>query len=457
MCAWCMACLCWVIAARTNAQGTLTTGERTGAWQLRVTVLDSLEGDPIEGVELSWKDGTVPRLDHTDRYGRCTIGGMSAGGGTIEVHFSIVGHRARSVTFPLPREGATRSEVVRLSSLELPAVELVRPAPELIFQRPDLHAADLLINDQGIWVLAYERPRMLRAEAEQGREILRDVRLLLLDTLKRERASVPVGEDVLGLRRDLRDAVVIEGSANAFAVARSADGLVLTPFGLDDLRRKVLPWTDSIPGRVLGSNGDQVKPAFDHIAYDPPRDSAELICTVVDSFMLQLFRSEYRFLRGPEKVVAMNLAQELGVDKEIVAGYMSGFQHNIWFKPLYAPLFVSGDTLLVFDHGAGMLRKFTRGFHEHGRVPLPYLGRVDGRDWAGRVLQDRATERLYAVFARNGQQWLRPIDPVTGRLGERKRITHRYPERLQVHGGAVYYVYRPVESLQKRSIYRERL
>ena len=90
-------------------------------------------------------------------------------------------------------------------------------------------------------------------------------------------------------------------------------------------------------------------------------------------------------------------------------------------------------------------------------MALPYLGRADGKDWSGRILQDRATGMLYAVFARNGQQWLRPIDPVTGTLGDRRRITYRYPERLQVHGGAAYYIHRPVESLQKRSIYRERL
>jgi hypothetical protein len=42
-------------------------------------------------------------------------------------------------------------------------------------------------------------------------------------------------------------------------------------------------------------------------------------------------------------------------------------------------------------------------------------------------------------------------------MGERRRITYKYPERVQVYSNAIYYVYRPQESLQKRSIYRERL
>jgi hypothetical protein len=36
-------------------------------------------------------------------------------------------------------------------------------------------------------------------------------------------------------------------------------------------------------------------------------------------------------------------------------------------------------------------------------------------------------------------------------------LTYRYPERTQVFNGSVYYVYRPFESLQKRSIYRENM
>lgn len=422
---------------------------------IEVTVLDSLEGAPIEHVSVAWSDNGASIQGTTDSEGHCLVRQLSDA--TVSLLFRLPSYRSRTVVLRWEERPTKSKLIVRLSSLELPPVEVVRPKPEVIFQRPDLHAADLLINDEGIWVLAYEHPRMLRSEGEAGEEILRDVRLVLLDTLYREFASCPVPEEVKGLRRDLHNTVVIEGTSRAFGVARTADDIELVPFGLEDLRGKVLPWTDSIPGWVLGSNTDKVMPVFDHLAYDPVGDSTRVVCTVMDTFMLSLFRSEYKYLKGPEKVVAMNLALELGVDKEVVAGYMSGFQHNIWFKPVYAPLFVVGDTLLVFDHASARLRKFTRDLKEAGRVPLPYLTKVEGRDWSGRIFHDRKSSALYAVFQRNGYQWLRVIDPVTGLLGERTRLTYRYPERTQVFDGHVYYVYRPFESLQKRSIYREKV
>lgn len=408
---------------------------------------------PVKGAVVRWPGGA----SSTNVFGQCTV----TWDGIHTVHVQVMHVSFDTLEVDLGKRSATTdgcwNVVVQEHIYTTREVVVTRPAPEPVFLRPDLHAADLLINDAGVWVLAYAHPRMLKAENESHQEILRDVRLVLLDTLFRELASCPVPEDVLGLRRDLRDEVVLEGTAHAFGVLRNGDDLRLVPFGLDDLRKKVLPWTDSIPGRVLGSNNDQVLPAFDHIAYDPVNDSAALVVSVVDSFMMRLFRSEYRFLKGPEKVAAMNLAAELHVDKEIVAGYMSGFQHNIWFKPVYAPLFTVGDTLLVLDHANGLLRKFDHGLTERGRVPLRYLTKGAKEPWAGRVVQDRRTRTLYAVFQRNGTCWLRAIDPVSGALAAKETVTYTYPERLQVHNGYLYYVYRPFESLQKKGIYRERL
>lgn len=423
--------------------------------RLRVLVLDSADRAPVANVEVAWSEN---RRQLTDAEGQVLV--EWTGAPTVTLAFSRIGFRSRTVEWTAGRSPRTDPFIVYLAATttEIDGISVTRPAPERVFDRTDVHAADLLINSEGLWVLAYVHPRLLRAEADAGKEILRDVRLVLLDTLFNEVARCAVPEDVLGLRRDPTDAVIIEGTTRAFSVGRTEEGaLVLLPFGLDDLRQRVLPWTDTIPGRVMGSRDDRVIPSVDHLAYDPILDSAQVVCTVVDSFMMELFRSEYRHLKGPEKVVAMNLAADLGVDKEVVAGYMSGFQHNLWFKPVYAPLFVVGDTLLVFDHANARLRKYTKDLLAIGSVPLPYLATNEGKGWSGKLLQDRRTRSIYAIFQRNGFQWLRLVDPVTGSLGERRRITYKYPERVQVHNGSVWYIHRPQESLKKRAIYRERL
>lgn len=431
--------------------GTKTAQAQTGS--RTVLVLDSLDGRPIPEVAITM-NGAVQHA--TDGEGRSRL--RWDGRSEVKVRFEHVSYRTLEVHV---RERANMGGewVVRLvpKDYQLGAVTVGRLVPEVVFERPDLHAADLLINDDGLWVLAYEHPRMVRSQTDASKEILRDVRLVLLDTFFNEVASCPVPEDVFGLRHDLRNAVVIEGTRHAFSVARRGGDLELLPFGLEELRQAVLPWTDSIPGWVLGSNAITEYPALDHLAFDPERDTTLRICSVVDTFMMELFRSSYKYMKGPDKVLAMNLAADLGSEKEVVAGYMSGFSRNIWYRPVYAPLYVVGDTLLVFDHERWLMRKFTRLFAPAGEVPLSYQRKADGPDRSGRIIQDRATEGLYALFRRNGNVWLRPIDPVSGTLGEPFRLSYAYPERVQVRGGEVYYIWRPYGSLQKRTIYRERL
>ena len=346
-------------------------------------------------------------------------------------------------------------------TIELGMAHVGRGAPETVYLRRDLHAADLLINEEGVWVLAYERPRLLKAEGEARASILRGTRLVLLDSAFREIASCPVPEDVLGLRRDLHGRVLIEGVGHAFHVSVADDAfgrlLFLGRFALDTLRSSVLPWTDSVGGAMLGSRYDQVLPLLEHVAHDRTLGATDVFCSVADTFMLSLFRSEYKYLRNADKVRAMELADELGVDKELVAGYMRGFQHNSWFKPLYAPMFVVGDTLLVFDHANGILRKYDGSRLAAGSVELDYL---NARTQAMRVLglmQDRATRRIYAHGRSGAHAWLAVVDPVTGGIGRKVRVTHPWPERLQVHDDAVYYVYRPTGGVQRNAIYRERL
>lgn len=417
-------------------------------------VLDSADGSAVAEAQLGWAGEGVQAL--TDDDGRFTIELRNAGA-VLEV--THVAYRTQRITFPGPSGLEGGRWVVRLGqrTILLAAAEVLRPRPEVVFQRDDLHAADLFVNHDGLWVLAYERPRMLRAEAEQGREILRDVRLVLLDTTHLELDALHLHEDVLGLHHDLRDMPIVRGTSSAYGVSRTRGGLHLSAFPLEELDRAVLPWTDSIPGWVLGTRSDGVQPRVDHMGHDPRLDSSALVATVLDSFMLQLFRSEYKYLSGRDKVVAMDLARRFGTDPETVAGYMAGFDRNIWFKPVYAPMFVVDDTIVVFDHYQDRLCKFDRRLKACGTVPLVHHLARQGRDWKGRVVQDARTGALYAEYQRAGQGWLQRIDPHTGRTGALTRLAYRYPEKVQVYGGDVYYIHRPQGSLQKRTLYRERL
>ena len=432
----------------------LAAGLCAQSGSVRGLVLDSADGRAISDAQLGWvgEGGMVI----TDAEGRFTLPLRNAG---TRLEVTHVAYRTKQQVFKGEKSLTDGRWVIWLASrtIELEPAEIKRAQPQVIFERKDVHAADLFINGDGLWVLAYQHPRMLRAEADQSVEILRDVRLVLLDTLYVEKASAPLHEDVLGLYHDLRDMPIVRGTGQAYGAALQDGVLSLVPFSLDHLDKAVLPWTDSIPDRVLGTIKDDVIPRVDHVAWAPALDSTAVVASVVDSFMMQLFRSEYKYLSGHDKVIAMDLAREFRTDPETVAGYMAGFDKNIWFKPVYAPMFVVQDTLLVFDHCQGRMRKYDHSFKQVGEAAIGHHLNRKGRDWKGRLLQDRRSGTIYAHYERFGQSWLQTIDPHTGDMGSITRLAYKYPGKVQVFDGYVYYIHRPYESLQKRAIYRERM
>ncbi|MEO8588504.1 MAG: hypothetical protein ABI432_03975 [Flavobacteriales bacterium] len=420
-------------------------------------VVDSISGSALEGAEVRVLGSAISVI--TDVHGHFRIPwDHRAPISILATHLGFV-----PVDLLLPPGDVKLGETLLLrmapAVIELDPFNFVRPPPEVVFQRDDLHVGAYFANDDGLWVLVYAKPQLWHSEGNAGEQVLRGARLYLLDTLFNERFSCPLPSDARGLYHDHNQRAIVEGMTDAWvaevrSMADGEEGIELGRIDRTTLHEAVLPWTDSIPSYLLGSNISPMYPAFDHIAYDPGTASSRLICSVEDTRLMDLFRSQYKYMSGHDKVVAMDLEQELGVDREVIAGYMTAFYNDPYFDVPYAPLFVVNDTLCVFDHYRERIRRFAPDLTALDEITMTYQKE---RTWKTRLLQDAVDGRIYAQFARGVHTWLREVNPGTGGLGRVITLTYPFPEEVQVHDGHAYYVYRPYGSLQHRTLYREAL
>lgn len=414
---------------------------------LRLHVLDSVSGAGIQAVTVMDRGG-LP-LGITDEGGECVV---SLGKETCPLVLRHISYGTRRVECPA---GPKVTVHWAMPAMPLPVAEVYdRSVPEVVMKHDRLDVAEFEITDEGIWVLAYGRPRMVRSEGMAGRTIYRDVTLFLLDTLWTEQASVPVMGDVLALHRDFHGNVYIEAPGAAYACLRSGRSILLEHIDRTTLSEAILPWTDTVPGWLIGNNDRRDFYAFDHFAHDPATRDTRVFCTAEDPFTRELFRSQYKYMNGHDKVVAMDLALRSGIDKQIIAGYMTGFQHDRYFHPPYAPLFIVHDTLCVFDHSCGAIRKFTRDLQPCDETPFTYHLR---NLWCGELVQDPVGGEVYLLEHRGPVATVRPVDTGSGSAGRSYALTHRHPEQVVVHAGFAYYTYRPFGSEQTRWLYRERI
>lgn len=415
-------------------------------------VLDSASSAPLVGAQVTERGSRSGVV--TDAAGRFRLPcGRTS---TLSLRISHMGHRPLERTVsPTEMEGGG-TLVFRMvpEVIILPEATVHRALPEVVYQRQDLHVGAYFANEDGLWVLVYEKPQLWHRQDRAGEQVLRGARLHLLDTLFQERHVLMLPSSARALHHDHRQRVIVEGMDEAWLAVKGDDGIELERIDRATLHDAVLPWTDSIPGYLLGNNLSTTYPAFDHIAYDPQAETARLICAVEDERLMDLFRSQYKYMSGHDKVVAMDLEKELGVDREVIAGYMTAFYNDPYFDVPYAPLFVVNDTLCVFDHYRERIRRFSTDLGAIDEVAMSHHAE---RNWKTALLQDAVNGKIYAVYAKGIHTWLREVDPMSGALGRVITLTHPFPEEVQVRAGHAYYVYRPYGSLQHRTLYRESL
>jgi hypothetical protein len=428
--------------------------------RVQLLVVDSLSGSPIAGVHVKATFSVASARTArsivlvSDREGRSVL--EVGANERVRLVLSHVSWNTVDRTFGAGElvDGATLRIAMLPRMVDIPEVVIRRAAPEVVFQRADLHVGDHCVTADGVWVLAYEQPQLWHRQESAGEQLFRHAALHLLDTLFREKASVALVGEVRCLYRDHRGRVVVDGRSKAWVATAPGDSIALQEVDRNLVHEALLPWTDSIAGHLLGSTRNPDWPAFDHVAYDPVADVQHSICSVEDALVMELFRSQYKYMSGPDKVVAMDLELELGVEREVIAGYMTGFHKDIYFHVPYAPLFVVRDTLCVFDHARGAIRRFTSAMVPVDEVPMKH---VRQRGWSERLVQDPADDAVYALFAHGPRTVVRRLDPATGALGRQAVLAHPFPDEVQVHDGHAYYVYRPTGAVDHRTLYRETL
>ncbi len=370
----------------------------------------------------------------------------------LRLRFTHISYHALDISVRATNDTLTFHMERRIN--EIPTVTIRATTPEVVYQRDDLHVGDHRVNDEGLWVLTYARSQLWHRQEEAGAQVFRDARLYLLDTLFNEVASCTLPEFARRLHQDHHGRVIVEGVEYAWVPARSSGTILLERMARTTLHDAILPWTDSIPGELIGNDRQDHWPAFRHFAFDPSTERTRTIHQVEDKHVMSLFRSQYKYMSGRDKVMAMNMERELGVDREVIAGYMTGFHRDAYFKVPYAPLFVVRDTLCVFDHAAGRLHRFTTDLAPCGETSITHHME---RGWRNGLSQDAATGTVYAMFHRNSRSILRAVDIHSGELGRSLTLTHPFPEEVRIHDGHAYYVYRPHGSTQRRTLYREAL
>lgn len=233
------------------------------------------------------------------------------------------------------------------------------------------------------------------------------------------------------------------------------DRFVLLPMAVEDVNAFLKPIIDTIHGKIIYTDYWKDYPSFNYFSYNEKDSARSKLISIEDADLMHAYNFEYYSLKPNEKLQARRLAMDLHVDKRVVASLMSGFTKSMFYEPLYAPLYIIRDTIAVFDHYKDLLFHIDRHGHKIDSIPISYNHPKNWKEWKNKMLKDEIENTIYAVYEKNGHKYLKQINVQTGKEQGRYSLQFHSADKLKIHNGYAYYIYRPFESTQEKFFYRE--
>jgi hypothetical protein len=330
------------------------------------------------------------------------------------------------------------------STTLLKAVE-ISAEPDTVFYNPEISVADYEFLDNNFILLTYDK-RLNKSSkiiyANQQNTILN---------------SYTVPDIAKELSKDYAGNIYVICEKNVYQIEVRNNIISLYPIKKDFFEDRIKPWVDTLNQQAFYSSFVWYYPAFDYYVYNRDDTSFKKIKHIIDKPLMELYRAQYKYVDGRDKLEAYRAQLKTGIDKEIWIAIWSGFPNSIYYKPLYAPMFIQKDTILIFDHYQNKIFRYNQSCEPIDSIDISYHNGIDKKEWKTLLIKDDETQTIYSVFLRGGRYYLKELNTSNGEVIGVYKLTHKYPEKLKIKGNYAYYVYRPFESLQKKFLYKEKI
>lgn len=280
-------------------------------------------------------------------------------------------------------------------------------------------------------------------------------RIILTDANQQDLASAIIPEEGYQLYEDYTGIPYVIGEKKVFRINIIDKVIRFETVSEEDFYGFYHRVIDTIGSQYYYSTFNELYPAVSFVATDRQDTTHITLREIKDDFMMELYRAQYKYVSGRDKLWAYRKEQDTGIDKEIWIG-AAFFTQDILYKPVYAPLFVMRDTVHIFDQYKKLLFKYD---HYHQLVDSVSIDFANNgiEKWEQPLIHDKTSDKVYGLYNKGGFYYIKSINCQDGKIDKVLKLKHRFVERIQITNGKVYYIYRPYESLQKKFLYAEDL
>ncbi len=333
----------------------------------------------------------------------------------------------------------------KLNFVELKTADIFSSKVDTTYGSPKHSVEDFLMtNDGNLLLLAYEKT------------LKKGAKIVLASSDQEDLSEATIPGDAHYLFKDYAGIPYVICEDKIFAIEIVQNQIRFESVKQEDFYDFYHRVIDTIGSNFYYSTFNELYPAVSFIVTNKHDTSHHELINIQDDFMMELYRAQFKYVSGRDKLWAFRKEIETGIDKEVWIGATS-FTQDILYKPVYAPLFIMRDTVHVFDQYKKKLYKFDADHNPVDSVDLDFAQGAQREKWEQPLILDKQQEKVYGLYNKGGYYYIKSINCQDGKILKQLKLGNRFVERIKIFDGKVYYIYRPYESLQKKFIYSEDL
>lgn len=404
-------------------------------------VLDAETTQPLSGVVVSISDNVYNTV--SDDAGRFRLTVNQNAGKWLSC--SRFGYESQVKKLSYSSDTIVVTIFMKMKQYTLPGVTVSADnVADTVFGTWRFSVSDFEFYDDKLLLLTYEKS-------------LKKAKIVLADNTQKILSSFEIPDVAQRLFKDYTGSINIICDEHIYRVNIKDNTIRLASLPVEAFKQRIVPCVDSLGENIYFSDYSKDYPEFTYYAYNPGNNVVQPLKTVTDREQLKEYNMAYYFLKPKQRLIARKLEAEYNVDKHKIAAVMAGATGSMYYTPLYAPLYILNDTVLVFDHYNNAILKYTDNHTRFDSVPVSYHHPVKWREWKQQLYIDKEKSAVYALYEKGGYSYLKQIHLATGAIVGSYKLSNRFVKNVKVKDGYVYYVFHPFESLQQSFVYRERI
>lgn len=405
----------------------------------------------IKGVVLNEQETPVPRamvsVDHL------SVSTNSAGEFIIRCEIlpnvvTVRHHRyaTREQLVNLPPPGTdTLYVVIHLQDKSTDLEEVTVTASRVIWAYPKayVHVIDFDLREDGMLLLCKDHNQYLVRKVDLNSEPLFDL---------------PVARHPKHFFRSCDGDVHVVYNDSAFRILITGDSLRLTG-GITKtaLKERLEPCALTVSNKMIYRYTGSMGQSVDYVMIDTLSHHVRRLYTAKGrkyQRAYQEFQKEVELaMRDAEKRVGDNSA-----DRQLELYEMNeklNYYRSLLTRPVYAPVFMLRDSIVIFDHANDSAVVFHRSGRPVRSFPIIYQHH---KKWDTELIMNEEGTRIFARYDYSGMARLVEIDPTTGEtVREIPLEKHIYPEKIQVKGNFIYYIFHHFIDYSVNYVYKQRI